>query len=265
MQSAAGLVLASELARLKSSTEEKHLTKAFLPVALLISVVGLIASSTHLASPLSAIYVLNNVFISPLSLEIFCAVSFIGCLFLACVLRYFKNPLGDVLGLITAVLGLLMIWSIANVYMQETLISFDTPGTLMVFLGTGLLMGAALASLLYAFALKQNDTLETEGNSATVFLAMAILGLGLGYLGAFFNAPVRDGYMMSNINPIILLTSICLPVVGLIALIFGWFTNGKESRSVSLGSFSLLAVVFVMVGEFCGRYIFYESFLRLGV
>lgn len=265
MQSAAGLVLVAEITRLRSSLEAKKPLAYCLPVALLISLVGLAASSAHLASPLSAIYVLNNIATSPLSLEILCALLFTGCLTLTCYLRYKEAALGNLLGPVSAVLGLVMIWSISNVYMQETLISYDTPATLMAFLGTGLLVGAALGSLIYAYGLQQSGVAEEAGSLTGTFLVVAVIGLGLGYLGAPFNALVRDGYAAGGQNLTVLLLSIGLPVLGLLALVFGWFRQIRDVKGGTFMACSLLAVVCVLVGELCGRYAFYESFVRMGI
>lgn len=277
MQTAAGLVLASELARLKSSLEEKKLFSLCLPVALLIALIGLGASTAHLASPLAAIYVLNNIFVSALSLEIFCASLFTASLALSCYLRY-RNPLsGAAPGLVTAALGLLMIWSIANVYMKETIPTFNTPGTLLAFLGTGLLVGAALGSLIYAVALKRSEINgENRARIAMVFLAVAVAGIGLGYLGAPFSTIAGNFQGNFGINglatimgsaqhSIAILLSLGLPVVGLLVLIIAWFKQVQQQKLGAFAGYSVVAVIFVLVGEVCGRYIFYETYLRLGI
>jgi len=265
MQSAAGLTLAAELARLRSNPGTKKILTPCLPVALLISLIGLAASSAHLASPMSAIYVLNNVFTSPLSLEILCALLFTGSLALTCYLRYKELASGDPFGLISAALGLVMIWSISNVYIQETMISFNTPTTLLAFLGTGLLVGATLGSLLYAYGLQRIGSADRTDKLTMTFLAIAVVGLGLGYLGAPFNALLRGDYLVSGQYPTILLLSIGLPVLGLLALVFAWFKQIQGLKEGTFVSYCLIAVICVLVGEICGRYIFYESFLRLGI
>lgn len=277
MQTAAGLVLASELARLRSSQEEKKLFSLCLPVALVITLVGLAASITHLASPLAAVYVLNNIFASALSLEIFCALLFAASLALCCYLRY-RNPLlGAAPGLITAALGVLMIWSIANVYMKETIPTFNTLGTLTAFLETGLLVGAALGSLVYAVALKRSRiTSDNRTSSAMIFLAVAIVGIGLGYLGTPFNTIARDSQDNFGINGldiimgstqynITILLSIGLPVVGVLMLVIAWLKLVQQQKCNTFAGYSVVAVIFVLAGEICGRYIFYETYLRLGI
>ena len=50
----------------------------FLNIPLAVSMVGLVASATHLGNPANALYVFLGVGRSPLSTEVFCAVVFLA-------------------------------------------------------------------------------------------------------------------------------------------------------------------------------------------
>lgn len=119
MQTAAGLMLASELAQPGGNGARRPQLALCLPMALALGVFSLLFASAHLASPLSAIFVLNNVFSSGLSLEIlFCSI-FIGCMVLTLFLRANGAAITSLFAKISTVAGLAAIGSIANVYTQD--------------------------------------------------------------------------------------------------------------------------------------------------
>lgn len=276
MQIAAGLVLASELARLRVSVEERKLFSSCLPLALLFTLIGMAASTTHLASPLGAVFVLNNIFSSALSVEIFCVLLFTVTLLFSCYRRY-KKPLSATLsGLVTAVAGLFLIWSIANVYMKETMPTFHTPGTLMVFLGTGFLVGAVLGSFMYAVSLRIHKRYsDSSTRVAAVFLFFAILGIALSCFGTPFITiaqEIQDNFGVSGLDAIagsgqyraMNLARTGLPLVGFLVLTIAWFRKVQQRLNTFIG-YSFIAFIFVLTGELCGRYLFYETYLRLGI
>lgn len=275
MQSAAGLVLVSEIGHYKFAGKGERPLARCLPVALALAVLGLAIAFYHLASPLAAFYVILNVGSSPLSREIMLVMAFIALMALLFLMRR-KNPESEttILGGVTAVVGLLMVWSIAKVYTRETIPTFDTAGTDLAFLGTTLLVGSVLGAVLYGTS---SGSLATQGGKLPeLFMVLAAVGLGLAYVGAPLSIVARtavDNYGVSGLTPLIVsgqwpavfVLSLLLPAAGLVFCMLAGLKAIKSNQAASITRFSVLALVLVVIGEVIGRYAFYESFLKAGV
>ena len=70
-------IMAGALAFGRFDRDVRSRINQFLCIPLMISMVGLIASATHLGNPANALYVFMGVGRSPLSTEVFCAVIFL--------------------------------------------------------------------------------------------------------------------------------------------------------------------------------------------
>lgn len=275
MQTAAGLILASELARLGRSRTETDALKLCLPMALGLGTFSLLFASIHLASPLSAVYVLSNLFNSALAQEIFFCSLFIGCMALTLFMRIKASPMESVLGKVTAVAGLAAIGSIANVYIQDTIPTYNTSGTLLSFLGTGCLMGGVLGSLIYGLGLKKNSGREGHNLPAKTFSGIALLGFGLEFIANPLNMTAKNyegvygatglDAMLANATTSCLPYSKALVVAGLVACLWGWVSSLKKQQASPLVKGSALGLACVLVGSLALRYFFYESYIRLGI
>jgi DMSO reductase anchor subunit len=275
MQTAAGLMLASELARLGRSREEVAPVSLCLPVALGLGIFSLGFASTHLASPLAAVFVLSNVFSSALAQEIFFCSVFIGCMALTLLLRIKDSSLESLFGKISALAGLVAIGSIANVYIQDTIPTFNTSGTLFSFVGTGCMVGGVLGSLLYGLGLRKSPEPDETKLPAKAFLAMALLGLGLEFLASPLNMIAKSyagAYgatgvetMLANATESCLPYSIVLIIAGLLACLLGWLCSMKRKTAAPLVTGSGIGFACVLVGSLALRYFFYESYIRLGL
>ncbi|MFV0423151.1 dimethyl sulfoxide reductase anchor subunit family protein [Oleidesulfovibrio sp.] len=274
MQTAAGLVLAAELARTDDAAEQSRLALC-LPVALGLGIFSLMFASTHLASPLAAVYVLNNVFSSALSFEIFCCSLFIGLMAVTLFLRLKGLELASLFGKLSAAAGLVAVYSIARVYMQETMPTLDTGGTLLSFLGTGLLVGGVLGMLLYSLKVKNTPAEENSFSPAKVFITVALLGFGLEFIALPLNMMARSfegAYGTTGLQMMLsTATAACLPysnaliVAGLLACLWGWAGSLKKSYAAPLVRGSMVGFVCVLAGSLAVRYFFYESYIRLGI
>lgn len=275
MQSAAGLVLVSELGQYKFAGKEEQPLARCLPVALILGVLGLGIAFYHLASPLAAFYVILNVGSSPLSREIMLVVSFIALMAIVFLIRR-KNPESGatILGGVTAIVGLLMVWSIAEVYTRQTIPTFNTAGTDLSFFGTTLLVGSVLGAVLYGTSA---GSLATQGSKLPeLFMVVAAVGLGLAYVGAPLSIVARtavDNYGVSGLSPLVVsgqwpvvfVLGLLLTAAGLVFCMLAGLKAIKSNQAASITRFSVLALVLVVIGEVIGRYAFYESFLRAGI
>ena len=143
-QSAVGLVFVATLGpwldtRIPTVMAERTL-------ALVLTAAGLVAALTHLAAPRRAHHALRNSAFSWLSREVLLVPMFA----LALVLSMAAQSLGSttalfILGVTTSGLGLAALWAMTGVYLLKTVPAWNTPATILEFIGTALLLGGALS------------------------------------------------------------------------------------------------------------------------
>lgn len=123
------IVLACLLLAGRVSGEDRVRVDKFLCVPLVVSMVGLVASATHLGNPANALYVFLGVGRSPLSTEVFCAVVF---LLFAGVYWLYSFSVRPVRALQQALLALIVasgaafVTAVAFAYAADTIVTWDT-------------------------------------------------------------------------------------------------------------------------------------------
>lgn len=267
LQTSAGLILVSQAAGPKY---RDHLTLC-LPAALILGAGGLLFASTHLASLLSAVFVLNNMANSALSLEILFCSLFIGAMLVTLWAQFKKLDITLTLGWICAVTGLLAIWSVANVYMQQTIPTFNTYGTLLYFTGTGLVAGPAVGTLVYTYSAgkKKSDGPDTPG---TTFMTVLLAGIGLLLMALPLNMmarSVQDVYGQTGFDlmlthaaaPVLLIAGPAATMIGVIFILLTWLNMVRAKAGMAQ---ALAGTLLILAGAFASRFLFYESYMRLG-
>lgn len=120
--------------------------KLWIPLS--ITLVGLVASATHLGNPSNALYVLLGIGRSPLSNEVAAAVLFLGLSGVYWFYSFSQKLLAwlrKILALAVFVSGLLFIMSIAFAYDAETILTWHSPYVPIILLLTALFGGPLLA------------------------------------------------------------------------------------------------------------------------
>ena len=111
------------------SVETTRRISQWLSVPLITSMVGLVASATHLGNPANALYVFLGVGRSPLSTEVFCAVVFLLFAGLYWLYSFVQNPkqaLQRVWLALAMVAGVAFVFAVAFAYSAETIVSWNT-------------------------------------------------------------------------------------------------------------------------------------------
>ncbi len=104
--------------------------KPFLSIPLVVAMVGLVASATHLGNPSNALYVLLGVGSSPLSNEVVCAVAFLGLAagyWLYSFTQVDRPAFERVWICLIAVASVLFITAVGMAYSVDTIVSWDLP------------------------------------------------------------------------------------------------------------------------------------------
>lgn len=248
---------------------------------------GLVASLLHLGNPLNAFRAVANVGSSWLSREILFGVLFAVTGAAFAIGQWFKIStfaVRNILALLAAVLGLALVYSMANVYLLPTVPAWNTWTTpvsffVSTFLLGALAMGAAFVAN-YAY-LKRMQPGCAEAQCALLrgslrWIALASLAL----LGIeFVITPLQVASLVGQgevsrasasmmIEPFGVVFVLRLVLVFAGAGVLGVFVYRNALRAGQeqvLGFLTYAAFLLVLVGEVLGRFLFYATFARTGI
>ncbi len=252
-----------------------------------VLVLGILASLLHLGNPLGAPLAISNLANSWLSREIFLGVTFaaVGGLFAIMQWRKISTfAVRNVVAIIAALVGVGLVYSMANVYMIRTQPAWNTIATPITFFATTLLLGvlamgaAFVANYAYVQAKQpgcadaqcvlMRDSLRWLATASIVLLGveLVVAPLQIAYLAAGPAAAQQSAELMYNQYGLALATRLILVFLG--AGILGLFMYQNASspgREKILSAYAYSAFALVLVSEVIGRFIFYASHVRLGV
>lgn len=248
---------------------------------------GLLASMFHLGSPLRAINSIKHFPNSALSVEIVVGMAFLGLGALFAVMQWFKvggHRLRQVVAVVTALVGLGLVYAISQVYSLETVPAWATVYTplrffITAFLLGGLAVGAALVINLYVLNRRGRLQTERENNLVRRSLEGIALGsivmMGLKLIGL----PAYIGYLGTHQDPaaqasLRILTEqygfwsgaqtvLVFLAVAAMAVLLYLLARGKDIRLVMY--LAVAAFVLGLAGEFIGRQLFYAAMVRTGM
>ncbi len=251
-----------------------------------VLVLALLASLFHLGSPLNAFRAIGNLGSSWLSREIFTGVAFtvVGALFAFLQWRKLGSPgLRNALAVLAALIGLVMVYSMSNVYLLRTVSAWDTLATPVSFFTTTFLLGAlAMGAAFvanYAYVQRKNpdcaetqcgllrDSLRWIGIASIVLLGVEFVVLPL-YLGYLTSTPatLSTAALMTGQYRLILIVRLVLVFLG--AGLFGAFVYRNAisaGREKIMGNWAYAAFALVLVSEILGRFLFYAAHTGFGL
>lgn len=229
-----------------------------------MAIAALIVSFLHLGTPSNAFHALNNIVTSWLSREILFVAMFAGGTAVVTLL-YFKTAgspkLIRYLVILTALAGILAILAMAKVYMLETVPAWNSLATPMQFFLTTLILGAAFVLMTGTFTGRK--TLITTLKILLVFILLSIILWPVHvYLlsGEGIAAEKSLGLIMSG-NSLLFYVRMVLPALAVLMILYALF---KKDTPLPSGYFVALFILLAAT-EIMGRYLFYASYVRIGV
>ena len=123
------ILMGLPLLRTDVPVDARRRINQFLSIPLVTTMVGLVASATHLGNPANALYVFLGVGRSPLSTEVFCAVVFLALAGVYWLYSFAEQPR---VGLqrswmaLAMAAGIVFVTSVAFAYSAETIVSWYT-------------------------------------------------------------------------------------------------------------------------------------------
>jgi anaerobic dimethyl sulfoxide reductase subunit C len=248
-----------------------ELKRLVITTAFIIAGIALVLSFLHLARPKHAVFALQNIGTSHLSLEILMVSVFVFLLMAAWSSERFNFPPTDFFNyLFLAALfsGLLVIWSMAKLYIVPTIPAWNTPLTFVRFYNSGLLLGtgAVLLMVVYLYG-KDTGIFRVQHILTTLFLLIS-LGVFIHLLTTLIAAPAPDnitsGFPLPVIPAWIKIGRALLLLVGFLFILW-WFRGFLMAGQSVQPVWAYLGFLMLFFAEIVARYIFYTSYYRVGV
>lgn len=254
-----------------------------------VVVLALVVTFLHLGNPLNAPLALSNLGTSWLSREVTLAVLFTlgGALFALMQWRKISiAPARNAIGLAVAAVGLLLVWSMAQVYMLPTVPAWNSLATPVGFFVTTLLLGSLAIGSAYVI---NYQYLRARGNlsdadvqfdilSTTlrwiVLISLVLLGVQFVVIPLYLAslAEQASAAAMTSIALILdqggtlfTLRLILLFIGAGVFSIFMYLNASNETKTRVTGYLAYSAFAMVLVSEILGRFLFYESMMRIGL
>ena len=250
---------------LHKAEEKKAATTSL--AAFIIGFIGVIAVFTHLGVPTHAFNALLNLGTSWLSRESLCYGLFMALLFIYVIIQ--KGIIKDKqsvlkgLGGLTAILGILLAFVTAMIYMVPGVPAWNSASTPVSFMLSALMMGVPLGVYLSDYREGRIPALIT---GMAALCAMFVTISHVTSLQAGNAAQSASGYLMSG-SGMFLLRLALLAVAVVCGLYYGMKGSrqtgeGAEVKSAGASVFLLLFAVLV-VAEFIGRMLFFSTIVRM--
>lgn len=236
-------------------------------IATTCMIIAMFASFFHLSAPLASVYALSNLKDSWLSREILMVSLFTGLLLITSVrLLYFDRD-GKRLNLLlimSATAGLLMVFSMAKIYMLPTVPSWNTPQTLIRFFSGGFITGTGFLLMLSNLISKENA--RNNSHRYLIIKGVILAALLIGVTGALITGTpeVGENIAFQQQTPLLIfLSPWFLWLAGSSILIW---QSIKPAKHLSLSrNLQIMAFVIIIIAALIERYYFYESFYRIGI
>lgn len=252
------------LGRVGDETRRRLDRFSCLPLA--ITMVGLIASATHLGNPSNALYVFTGVGRSPLSTEVFCAVIFLALAGMYWLYSFAVAPRRWLQrAMLVAIDGAAVVFVVATAYAYQvdTILTWSMPLVPASLLLNALVGGPIVALFCFAAAQKKAPRSETPyrppvrvllGISAVALVANVVV---YGLIGAQLPGMGNELVAATDLVPGFPLFVAAFAVLSGAAIVVAC----RRRELIPLGIASVLA----LTGIFLMRFTFYMAHLTIGL
>lgn len=247
--------------------DEEMLNSYKVPMFILWALMGLgfMFSTTHLGSPLRAFNAFNQLGSAWLSNEVFFGAAFFavgGLQWLLSVLKKGGVAIQKALMVGAMVLGVIFMYAMINVYMINTVPTWDNIYTPLSFIMTMVVGGLLLSQFVIVFA---NDSRFTVDRNITMLAVIAvaislIVTVGkLNLIGDIQTSAAKASELVDGLGSYVIL-QVALLMASLLVWILPMLNKAKVNP-VNLG----LALVLFLASELIGRGLFYSLHMTSGL
>ncbi|OEE52006.1 dimethyl sulfoxide reductase anchor subunit family protein [Vibrio splendidus] len=261
-----GYLLIGARALVLGHNEEK-LNSYKVPMFILWALMGLgfMLSTTHLGSPLRAFNAFNQLGSAWLSNEVFFGAAFFavgGLQWLLSVVKKGGVAIHKALMVGAMVLGVIFMYAMINVYMINTVPTWDNIYTPLSFIMTMVVGGLLLSQFVIVFA---NDSRFTVDRNITMLAVIAVaisllVTVGkLNLIGDIQTSAAKASELVDGLGSYVIL-QVALLMASLLVWILPMLNKAKVNP-VNLG----LALVLFLASELIGRGLFYSLHMTSGL
>ncbi|MEZ8059650.1 dimethyl sulfoxide reductase anchor subunit family protein [Vibrio splendidus] len=247
--------------------DEEKLNSYKVPMFILWALMGLgfMFSTTHLGSPLRAFNAFNQLGFAWLSNEVFFGAAFFavgGLQWLLSVLKKGGVAIQKALMVGAMVLGVIFMYAMINVYMINTVPTWDNIYTPLSFIMTIVVGGLLLSQFVIVFA---NDSRFTVDRNITMLAVIAVaisllVTVGkLNLIGDIQTSAAKASELVDGLGSYVIL-QVALLMASLLLWILPMLNKAKVNP-VNLG----LALVLFLASELIGRGLFYSLHMTSGL
>ncbi|MBE8577898.1 dimethyl sulfoxide reductase anchor subunit family protein [Vibrio sp. OPT18] len=247
--------------------DQEKLNSYKVPMFILWALMGLgfMFSTTHLGSPLRAFNAFNQLGSAWLSNEVFFGAAFFavgGLQWLLSVLKKGGVAIQKALMVGAMVLGVIFMYAMINVYMINTVPTWDNIYTPLSFIMTMVVGGLLLSQFVIVFA---NDSRFTVDRNITMLAVIAVaisllVTVGkLNLIGDIQTSAAKASELVDGLGSYVIL-QVALLMASLLIWILPMLNKAKVNP-VNLG----LALVLFLASELIGRGLFYSLHMTSGL
>ncbi|MDH5932296.1 dimethyl sulfoxide reductase anchor subunit family protein [Vibrio splendidus] len=247
--------------------DEEKLNSYKVPMFILWALMGLgfMFSTTHLGSPLRAFNAFNQLGSAWLSNEVFFGAAFFavgGLQWLLSVVKKGGVAIQKALMVGAMVLGVIFMYAMINVYMINTVPTWDNIYTPLSFIMTMVVGGLLLSQFVIVFA---NDSRFTVDRNITMLAVVAVaisllVTVGkLNLIGDIQTSAAKASELVDGLGSYVIL-QVALLMASLLVWILPMLNKAKVNP-VNLG----LALVLFLASELIGRGLFYSLHMTSGL
>lgn len=270
-QASAGIMLTASLALLLLREDGPvigmELRRMVVLLALMLMGVALLISFLHLSRPQASVFAMSNLGSSWLSREIILAGVFFAC---TAMVYFFPGTAGSkwssVLVAVSGLLGLVLVFSMARLYMIPTVPAWNNPTTPLAFFSSTLVLGAMISLGVMIFLANRTGEPGFSQNllklAAILVIAGALFQLG-NSLFVWFGQSLPEGAFPPPQLPAMLRGLQVLMLVAGLAIMLAWM--GRSLPWQGAQAWLIVAGTCFVLAELIGRFLFYAGYYRLGI
>ena len=245
----------------------------FMCIPLVVTMVGLVASATHLGNPANALYVFLHVGSSPLSNEVVSAVALLACSGLYWLYSFSVKPLvwlQRLLLAMIAVAGIVFVTMVSLAYSVDTIVTWSLP-TVPISLWLNALMGGPLLAAITLYAAQWR---ALAGRFGLLLMAVPFIALAANTLVYIVQGRLMGAADLVPHYRMMLLTFALMCFAGCVLAAFTMHVVSREAMAHGGGELAfskrvlvhlLVACLLVFAGVFVMRFAFYMMHLTVGL
>ena len=253
----------------------------FMCIPLVVTMVGLVASATHLGNPANALYVFLHVGSSPLSNEVVSAVGLLACSGLYWLYSFSVKPLvwlQRLLLALIAAMGVVFVTMVSLAYSVDTIVTWSLP-TVPISLWLNALVGGPLLAAITLYAAQWRALAGRFGLllMTVPFIALAANMAAYIVQGRLLNGVANSVVAAADLVPhyrTMLLVFALMCFAGCVLAAFTMHAVSREAVAHGGGELAfskrvlvrlLVLCLLVFAGIFVMRFAFYMMHLMVGL